>query len=113
MKSIYRTFLLSVLLVVTAVLAGCGTRERIVTVKETTTTVLSAPKKYTTNTVVPSPPFTKLQYDTGTWPERAQYNADLNVLLYGAIGQCNADKTALRDWEVKEKANVEKANKAK
>lgn len=113
MKSIYRTFLLLVLMVVTAALVGCGTRERIVTVKETTTTVLSAPKKYTTNTVVPSPPFTKLQYDTGTWPERAQYNADLNVLLYGAIGQCNADKTALRDWEVKEKANVEKANKAK
>lgn len=110
MKSFFRPFLAAVLAVLTLALVGCGTT-KIVTVKETNTVVLSTPKAYTTPTPIPAPHFTKDQYMASTWEQRAQYNAVLNVNLYEAIGQCNADKASIRLWEAKEKANVEKSNK--
>ncbi len=113
MKSLPRLFSFLVLFLAAAFLTGCATNERIVTVKETSTVVLTPPKKYTTATPVPAVPFTKAEYDAASWPQRAQYNADLNVLLYQSIGQCNADKSDQNAWFTKEKANVEKANKAK
>lgn len=113
MKTISRLVALFALFVLSAVLSACATNERIVTVKETNTVVLTPPKKYLTATTVPAAPFTKVEYDAATWPQRAQYNANLNVLLYEAVGQCNADKNDHFQWLTREKANVEKVNKAK
>lgn len=107
MKNLYSFLILCVLFMLT----GCFGTTKIVTVKETTTVVLTSPKAYTAATPVPAPSFTKEEYEQADWVTRSQFNAKLSATLYQSIGQCNADKASLRSWEVKEKASLEKITK--
>lgn len=97
MKSIARfLFVITVALV----MAGCATRTpppEIKTITKTEYVVIEVPTSYTQATAIPAP-------NNGgcvgvvDWKQCATSRALTNVQLYGAIGQCNADKYKTRSF---------------
>lgn len=100
-RSCFYTFL-AVLLVV-FLLSGCQWPPKVITVTKYKTIVLSPPVVLAAVTPVPLPQDPKLYLAAG-WAERAQLNANQTVVLYKALGQCNADKASLREWSLTETA---------
>lgn len=87
---------------------GCAPKERVITVIEVETIVISAPKAMTAGVETPKPTFSPEDYSKATPRRQSELTDGLIASLYTAIAVANKQLKKLESWTAAQKQLYDK-----